>query len=96
MRPSVTARFWAKVKKTDGCWHWTGATKAGYGKCYEPITLRALYAHRVSWQLQWGEIPDGYVIHHRCHNKLCVRPSHLSLETASDHVRDHADHRRCA
>ena len=69
-------RFWAKVNKTDTCWLWTASTKDGvYGQFkYEGQMVRA---HRVSYELFVGPIPNGWTIDHLCRVPLCVRPSHL-------------------
>jgi hypothetical protein len=74
-------RFWAKVRKSDGCWLWTGAkTRGGYGNCY--FGGRYMRAHRVSFTLA---NPDtsiaGLDVDHRCHVPACVRPEHLRAIT---------------
>ena len=83
-------RFWAKVDKTadsDGCWSWTGCRWSGYGRISEGGKYgKPLIAHRVSYELKNGEIPQGAEIHHKCHNKSCVNPDHLEL------VASHAEH----
>lgn len=77
--PEVEARFWAKVDKTGDCWNWR-SSKGGYAqfavgyKVHKP-------AHRVSYEMAFGLIPDGRFIDHECHNKACVRPSHLRAIT---------------
>lgn len=77
---TVEDRLWSKVQKTSSCWLWTASTKSsGYGQLYVDGVPRA--AHRVSWELVNGPIPDGLLIDHRCHNKKCVRPDHLRLAT---------------
>jgi hypothetical protein len=83
---SVEERFWAKVNKTDGCWEWIGATASGYGyfKCYEGNRN----AHRVSWTIHNGQIPEKLMVLHHCDNKICVRPDHLFLGTAKDNALD--------
>lgn len=81
-------RFWEKVKKTDGCWEWTGyRTRKGYGEVY----IRgegSRRAHRVSYQLHHGTVPKSMQILHRCDNPPCVNPDHLFLGTAADNTRD--------
>ena len=81
-------RFWSKVAKTDdGCWLWTaGGTKAGYG-LFHPSTVK-VYAHRYSYVLANGPIPEGMVVRHDCDTPRCVNPAHLRLGTNADNVRD--------
>jgi hypothetical protein len=80
-------RFWNKVKKTDGCWNWTAARCRSYG-IFAPDGKVPTGAHRVSWRLAFGEIPDGLFVLHKCDNPLCVRPDHLFLGTQSDNIKD--------
>lgn len=74
------ARFWAKVDKSRGCWSWQAATdRHGYG--YIWFNEKLVYAHRFSYALAYGECANNLVIDHKCHNSLCVNPSHLQLVT---------------
>jgi hypothetical protein len=78
--------FWDRVEKTEGCWLWQGAHRAGgYGSVI--LNGRQVYAHRFAFEQAVGNIPEGYQVHHRCGNKLCVRPDHLELLTPADHAR---------
>lgn len=45
-------------------------------------------AHRVSWILSYGEIPQGMLVLHHCDNTFCVNPTHLFLGTQRDNVHD--------
>lgn len=76
-------RFWTQVKKTAQCWEWTGRVdRDGYGEFY-PVQ-----AHRFSWQLHNGSIPDGMCVLHRCDNPPCTNPDHLFLGTVTDNNND--------
>lgn len=80
-------RFWIKVNKASDCWEWTGARlPAGYGVFW--VNGKNEGAHRVSWQLHKGPIPDGLWVLHKCDNPRCVRPDHLFLGTPKDNTQD--------
>lgn len=82
-------RFWSKVKKSGGCWEWTGGTdERGYGRLWGDDQNRSLKAHRVSWELANGPIPDGMHVLHHCDNPPCVNPAHLWLGTHDDNMAD--------
>ena len=90
-RGTMEERFWAKVHKTENCWLWTGGhSEDGYGIfSINADTLQG--AHRVSWILTHGPIPDGLWVLHNCpggDNPACVNPGHLWLGTATDNNQD--------
>lgn len=88
-RKTVDERFWAKVIKTDTCWFWVAATnKFGHGKFYIPATKKMIKAHRYSYELHIGPIPEGLIVRHMCNNPSCVNPTHLKLGTQLDNVAD--------
>lgn len=81
-------RFWAKVEKTDACWLWTASRNSvtGYGR-FGPSHGRMMDAHRYSYQLHHGPIPDGHDVHHTCHTRHCVNPAHLQAVTRAENLR---------
>jgi hypothetical protein len=82
-------RFWAKVKlgSPNECWEWQGGSYAnGYGsfRLGGPNTG----AHRASWILSHGDIPNGLHVCHKCDNPKCVNPAHLWLGTIRQNYDD--------
>ncbi len=74
------------VKNDNDCWNWTASLCAGYGRfSYKGKICRA---HRVSYELYTGKIPDDAHILHKCDNKKCVNPGHLYAGCESDNARD--------
>lgn len=80
MAATAQSRFFPKVdtSEPDGCWRWTAATNgAGYGVLAMSRDGVKVLAHRFSYELVHGPIPDGLVVDHLCRTPLCVNPLHL-------------------
>lgn len=84
-------RFWEKVSKTNTCWIWTGAKRnKGYGAFVYVKNNNVVQgrAHRYSYELHFGEIPNGAFVLHKCDNPACVNPEHLFIGSNQDNVDD--------
>jgi hypothetical protein len=100
--------FWAhvKIQGPDDCWLWTGPlTYKFYGHYLVRQSGQKMtqYAHRISWHLSNGDVPDGMSVLHCCDarypngdltNRRCVNPNHLKLGTNLDNVSDRVSHGR--
>jgi len=87
----ISSRYWKHVNihpNDNACWDWIGAKN---GKNIGTFRLSeydgTILAHRFSYEITFGSIPDGYLISHTCTNNLCVNPKHLVLSTRSDNAK---------
>lgn len=87
-RKCVRDRFNEKVKKMDsGCHEWQSTIHHdGYGRFW--YRTGQIFAHRMSYLLNHGEIPNGLLVLHRCDNRKCVNPEHLYIGTAKKNTQD--------
>jgi hypothetical protein len=86
----LATRFWSKVLKGDNCWEWQSLkNELGYGEIRQGSSKEPkVKAHRVSWEIHFGPIPERMIICHKCDNPSCVNPEHLFLGSFSDNMRD--------
>lgn len=100
----VEPRFWhyvAPMMDDRGCWEWTG-TRMDFGHGQFSVNGKHRLAHRVSYELIVGPIPEGLTLDHLCRNPSCVNPRHLEPVPQRTNVlrgisppADHARQTRC-
>jgi hypothetical protein len=81
-------RFWNKVDikdNTEECWNWT-AYICPDGYCSFRLYDKMVLAHRVTYMLIKGEIPNRLQVLHLCNNPLCCNPKHLELGNQSKNI----------
>jgi len=86
-------RFHKKYEiNKSGCWLWTGGTRANSKGVLYPRhwtnESKSIGAHRFSFELVHGAIPQGMYVCHKCDTPLCVNPDHLFLGSHQDNMRD--------
>lgn len=89
MKSDPVARFWSSVAKgePDECWLWQKyVAPNGYGHFRERSYVR-VYAHRYSYELEYGPIPKGLTIDHLCVTRSCVNPLHLDVCSGAENTR---------
>ena len=90
-------RKMTQIREDSGCWEWQGSLNyGGYGQLNWGLGRDhekwvTTVAHRYTWKLYQGKIPEGKEVSHLCHNRKCCNPDHLKCET---HAKNMARARR--
>lgn len=100
IKPTPEERFHKSytIGLIDDCWLWEkSCNELGYGL----FSIKGVRhrAHRFSWELKNGPIPEGLFACHHCDTPGCVNPNHLFIGTQKDNIRDamkkgRIDHRK--
>lgn len=84
---TIEERFFEKIEKINSCWIWKSTiTPTGYGHFSTGGTNQRELAHRFSYELHKGKIPERLVVDHLCRNRSCVNPDHLQIVTQQENV----------
>lgn len=82
-KPNDKINFWRFVSRRgeNECWPYLGANTQGYG------IYGKRRAHRVSYEMLVGPIPEGLHLDHLCRNRACVNPGHLEPVSHRENMR---------
>lgn len=89
-------RFWKNVESPDsnGCWRWRGRKDKRGAGTIGFVGMRGVPAHRIAYELTYGPIPQGLVLHHTCGIPDCCNPDHLIPMTRGEHASAHSRKRK--
>ena len=91
-KPPYIRLYENSKEMTNGCLEWQGQTgSSGYGQI--KAFRKMVSCHRLSYELNYGPIPEGLEVMHSCHNKLCINPDHLSIGTHKQNMKDAAENK---
>jgi len=77
--------FYSVPEPNSGCWLWIGS-KLNKGHGCLKVGDKTMLAHRASWEVHKGAIPNGLWVLHLCNNACCINPSHLTLGTHQENM----------
>lgn len=79
--------FWSHVDRSDSdaCWPYQLKPMSN-GYVVVTVFGRKVLAHRYSYELLVGSIPEGKQIDHLCRSKSCVNPAHMEPVTQRENL----------
>lgn len=85
MDEQLSGKYRSYVTQREGCWGWRHLLhRSGYGLLSH--SSKNHYAHRISYEMHVGPIPDGMDVMHLCHTPACSNPEHLTVGSRRDNM----------
>jgi hypothetical protein len=76
----------SKIEHLGECWNYTGSPNSKYPAIQFKLITKS--AHKWSYEIWNGPVPDKFHVHHKCENKRCVNPDHLEAISAKKHRKE--------
>lgn len=76
------------IENENGCWEWQKSKVCGYGRTRDYETKKDILAHRLSYNIFKGSIPENKSICHSCDNPSCCNPEHLWIGSHRENMLD--------
>ncbi len=78
LKGQIASRY--EVDAETGCWNWTGRRASKGHGLVNGANSHPMYAHKAAFIASGRKLPSrGYGLRHKCGNKLCVNPDHITL-----------------
>lgn len=90
----IKVRFmkYVEIRAGSDCWWWIGQPSGQYGRFW--LIDDNFFAHRASYIIFVGPLPDDVLILHSCDHKLCVNPAHLKPGTHAKNMQEAVERKR--